>query len=671
MTQMYRWSILAAVAALGASASGGTVDYDRRYLGVPDFDQVRAPGGNVVGLPGNGVNFCAPTAAINWMAFIANRGYPALNPGGPTNWQVGTDDRYNAATLWINQMGSSSYMDTSATTGSLIGGVQNGTATWLSVPDGGDDFVVTSTMLGPSYVGTMNDLWALADAGALVQVHIGWYRSDPPDAGGVPRFTRAGGHTVSLVRFRAVGDDAAPAFTIGVRDPASEQTQQQSQSLFATTQFGATTIAAQFRGAGPPFPAYSATINKVRFDGYTSGGSQGFFDGVTVIRPNFALNLDRNDQQVTLTRFSAREVAPAGLSSGFFGGTTINHVTIGIGGSRIFAAETRGLGQTYLSEFVLPGGALREVAALAPNFNDPEGAWRVCVGRSGRVYLTRTFGTVIARVDTPDEVPTPIETPLPDGLSPCREIAYDDVNDRLVGLAAPGGTSMHAEVHEFDADVNLLRTYTTTGNLSGDRRYSGMDSRIAVSPVTGNIFITSTYVSGFTPGWTWFGEFERDEPSSTLNQVAAKPLSLGPWVQSISVDHRDHVFVTFANGEGHEYVRSGTGFTRISPSLMDKGGWGEAFAMGANRSNFDPAIHTGPGWEDALPDEGAGAVVGDCGGDANLDGTTNGGDLSVLLSQFGEAVPLKGFDADFNDDGVVNGADLSVLLSNFGCDQFK
>ncbi len=53
-------------------------------------------------------------------------------------------------------------------------------------------------------------------------------------------------------------------------------------------------------------------------------------------------------------------------------------------------------------------------------------------------------------------------------------------------------------------------------------------------------------------------------------------------------------------------------------------------------------------------------------GDANGDCQVNGADLSVLLSQFGTAVPPN-TGADFNNSGNVDGADLSVLLSNFGC----
>ncbi len=54
-----------------------------------------------------------------------------------------------------------------------------------------------------------------------------------------------------------------------------------------------------------------------------------------------------------------------------------------------------------------------------------------------------------------------------------------------------------------------------------------------------------------------------------------------------------------------------------------------------------------------------------CPGDTNANGSVDGADLSVLLSQFGTSVK-PGSGADLNNDGVINSADLSVLLANFG-----
>jgi hypothetical protein len=46
--------------------------------------------------------------------------------------------------------------------------------------------------------------------------------------------------------------------------------------------------------------------------------------------------------------------------------------------------------------------------------------------------------------------------------------------------------------------------------------------------------------------------------------------------------------------------------------------------------------------------------------DIDGNGTVNGGDLAILLSNWGTAGP-----GDINGDGIVNGGDLAVLLSSW------
>jgi hypothetical protein len=53
-----------------------------------------------------------------------------------------------------------------------------------------------------------------------------------------------------------------------------------------------------------------------------------------------------------------------------------------------------------------------------------------------------------------------------------------------------------------------------------------------------------------------------------------------------------------------------------------------------------------------------------CPGDLNADRTLDGGDIGILLDQWGPATPLS--IADINRDGVVNGADLGLVLTNWG-----
>ena len=51
-------------------------------------------------------------------------------------------------------------------------------------------------------------------------------------------------------------------------------------------------------------------------------------------------------------------------------------------------------------------------------------------------------------------------------------------------------------------------------------------------------------------------------------------------------------------------------------------------------------------------------------GDANLDGTVNGGDLNIVLSHYNQT-GMDWYHGDFNGDGTVNGGDLNIVLANY------
>ena len=51
-------------------------------------------------------------------------------------------------------------------------------------------------------------------------------------------------------------------------------------------------------------------------------------------------------------------------------------------------------------------------------------------------------------------------------------------------------------------------------------------------------------------------------------------------------------------------------------------------------------------------------------GDANVDGTTNGTDLNIMLSNYNQT-GMDWAQGDFNGDGTVNGSDLNTILSNY------
>ena len=53
-------------------------------------------------------------------------------------------------------------------------------------------------------------------------------------------------------------------------------------------------------------------------------------------------------------------------------------------------------------------------------------------------------------------------------------------------------------------------------------------------------------------------------------------------------------------------------------------------------------------------------------GDANRDGTVNGADLNIVLSNYNQTFTGDTWAlGDFNGDGTVDGADLNVVLSNY------
>jgi len=53
-------------------------------------------------------------------------------------------------------------------------------------------------------------------------------------------------------------------------------------------------------------------------------------------------------------------------------------------------------------------------------------------------------------------------------------------------------------------------------------------------------------------------------------------------------------------------------------------------------------------------------------GDANGDGSVDGSDLNIVLSNYGTTSGATWAMGDFNGDGAVDGSDLNVVLSNYG-----
>jgi autotransporter-associated beta strand protein len=79
-------------------------------------------------------------------------------------------------------------------------------------------------------------------------------------------------------------------------------------------------------------------------------------------------------------------------------------------------------------------------------------------------------------------------------------------------------------------------------------------------------------------------------------------------------------------------------------------------------SSTADASHT-LGWLDDVANSNV-TVMYTLYGDANLDGTVNGADLIIVLSNYNQT-GMTWAQGDFNGDGTVNGADLIMVLSNY------
>ena len=96
---------------------------------------------------------------------------------------------------------------------------------------------------------------------------------------------------------------------------------------------------------------------------------------------------------------------------------------------------------------------------------------------------------------------------------------------------------------------------------------------------------------------------------------------------------------------------------------MLKTSYGSNFLSGQLKDSTAGTTHLALGWkDDAVADQVI--VMATVPGDASLDGTTNGADLTTVLSNY-DKTGMTWSQGDFNYDGTVNGADLTIVLSNY------
>lgn len=285
---------IAALAATGIASANilisitSPTQYNYIVHKVPDFDQRR------IGLTENGDSYCVPTSALNWFAYIANHGYPNLNPG-PGDWS----QQSKFETVTNNLIALGVLMNTNPASGTNLSGAVNGASAWVGASPYPGQFVVIGKNSDSTKSYRFDDLAQQAMLGRLVMPRIGWY-----DMTNYPVMVRDGGHLTCLT---AAVRNGSSRF-IGLNDPASHNGNLAVQSEFTREDYSILEAFPIVGGLPRPMS---------RLQSYSSEGKGGWIDGYRAIVPLFGLTTSPDNTGVVMKKpFAFGSAQPTEVGSG-------------------------------------------------------------------------------------------------------------------------------------------------------------------------------------------------------------------------------------------------------------------------------------------------------------------------------------------------------------------
>lgn len=627
---------LAGAAAIAAGAAGSsasastegaylnTANYSYRVYGMPDFDQVRAAGPGSFGLPNSGNMYCVPTATLNIICYIANHGFPEVMDIGAQNWQ--SQSVYNS--VGINLFGLGNFMGTDASDGTGGSGWRDGAKAYLDARSG--KFTVNSYYANNNYAPTQAGLTHTAVCGSLVTLAYGRY-SEVGTFAGLPLLDRNGGHAVTLARStRGFGDSRR----LWVRDPADEQTDLFTQSLFGNRSYG---LLHERAVVTSPSIGAIKVMTEIGVDAGSIGSSNRYIDGYLAIRPKFGYSLTNDSTVVTLNLPITFTGFPDPPFSHFKPGGLVHDIVINPDMNAFLAVVADDDGDNSL---IMINAATDESVDMNDSLGlmDPEA---MIFGRNRRLYLLD--GRMIKCFDI--DLQNPIEEASVHPPDPVHALTYDDMRDVVVGISASANSLVQysdmlggGSVHPLPAGVDL-----------------GPDSSIAFNPGEGTLLIhpgnESTTLYQATP-------LARGEgPGYSFSSIAL------PGVDNPKFVEADDSGMFYIVGEGGVQAFARDDLGRFSPTddsefngiMSDR-----LFRVSHSRRN------DGEYPEDAyfnIPPEEleSGGFLVDCPFDLNGDGQVGAADLARLLGGWGEPGAL----GDQDGDGV-DAFDLAGLLGSWG-----
>lgn len=589
--------------------------FNCRILHMPDLDQRRSD------LPNNGNMYCVPTAAINLFAYAANHGFPFVYPG-PGPWQA--QSKYDDATSAIQLAGL--LMGTTP-----LGGTNGDGAIFGYTMLAGASPILTSKneflsgWIGPN----MPQIAKLVMQGWIVS--FGYGRYDLIDVPSGPYYRRDGGHAITFT-------GAGAAFgnrSFRARDPADDSNLT-TQSAFADRQGSWAIELRKIQG-----------IDGLRLMTVLNPGQSPFteamIDSLSAIRPKFGMSFaptgaDPNEPPKIKLHDPAPLLGSVNLipsETPLPPGSQLADMAFHPQMTDLLLLLKEGPNPAKLFIFDPVTGAMNHMP------EEPLDLKRIAVSRKGPIFGFDSGGKLY-RMSPHDGAVLNAQSSLP----PPAALAADDANDAVWILSVAQRRLVRFGETLGPAQVNWL--------LPPEVPLAG-DGSVTVNPVTGKPYLCtegSDSIFGVTQNPD--GPIEI-ETISLPGIIRPRALQFGPTGELMVICDGSVRVLRFIEESGWQ-IDTSDPFHGIEARAP--------FIITPARSNFEPELHSGPGWYDLPPESllPIGDEVVDCDGDLNGDHVVDGADLGILLGLWGGPGTL----ADLNTDGVVNGDDLGTLLGFWG-----
>jgi len=630
-------SLIALIAgsAISAAAVAGDPVCSVYRLNIPDFDQRRTPFGDIPGLPGNGNSHCVPTAAVNWLAYVANKGYPeAMLPVGPQNWQ--SNDHYNEVTLTIHNIGD--IMGTSTSGGTSYGLQRDVLQVWLDIEYPGMFTVSAKSNKGENFVSIQQMTDTMRSGGMLC---FGTQRWQPRPAETIlddgifynmpARYVHApGGHMVTVSR---IYDACSNTPTIFFRDPADDTLSLWTQSDFKDKAITLTRANALYASGltGTPVQRLQYIIS--------CGTTCSMIHFYSVIKATYAITADLHDGKITFKGTTSLDLTdlpdtdvdlPGNLQVASF---EIEPML----GSAAIVARDPATGQHSLWTLTLPDHRWTHLGNLSGASPIAFSPWGELIFHSdGALHSLNLSDT----------------TPSTTGAIPMAEapsaLAFDDDSD-TVYLLVPAIQKVRAAAARMSTgavDMDLPAGITITP-----------DTCVALSPDGSSIWMcspTGNEIQRLAIGGAGSG--------LVLADRIAHPSIVAP--SNLQIDHRGTVLFT-SNGAAQALkLNPANGQWETATTTKFAGSAvGDLFRISQSRSGKDDFS----GLPDQFADTGEldGMTIPDCFADFNADGTVNVPDIFAFLAAWFAQHPAADVDANL----TIAVPDIFTFLSAWfaGC----